>query len=739
MQIARLIQAQKNDHVIFTSGGTESANWAIWGTVEAAHQRANSINKDNVLPHVITSAVEHPCVINMCKHLATTHRCSLTIVPVDLEGRVSVEDVVSSLRPETCLITIMHANNEVGTVQPIEDIARALKENVPPGLGPLFHTDASQSVGKIPVDVNVLGVDLLTIAGHKLYAPKGIGVLFMRSDVPAKIGRRFPNFMHGGGQESGRRPGTENVALIAGLGAGAELVSGPSASTDHAKYEKLTRSMLHQLRTRCTGTVRMNGPANPDPVVILATGGRQVWARLPNTLSVSFAGLHSAEMLKSMSGRLACSAAAACHTGHVADSVSQVLLAMGLDIMYARGTLRLSVGKYTTESEVITAARIISETANALWAQRSGGRYAGLSVNRANGHGEVNKTPKNYNVLDDRQSEGVHISSGAQQRNAPSLPPPPPPPPPPRHSITKPTKMQVKKPWGARQPPTKKYARASQQFRGNQSRLRSSRTAPKAMSVPRYMQNTVSNERRVSLVSVAKHDLPDDTQQEVEISAEERPISGNEEGSWEEAGQETGQIPRQIIEDYGLPQQMAFSSPLQEGVTRSPPARIRLSLKKDMQSNMVYSASSRRDYNAEGIGSNDWKSDFDRVLARTRAALMKSPAIATQKTASHIFEQAPANMFMQAAAPASNIIPVPQPKAMGSPTDEKALAAFEQIDTNQDGHIDKGEFLKAVHTAETLRAMSSSTVYSPSTSTAENTLDAAIARVRRDINDLENL
>ena len=173
------------------------------------------------LPHIVTTAVEHPCVLNVCRHLERIGYCSLSVVPVDKQCRVSVQDVMSCIVSETCLVTIMHANNEIGAVQPIAELAQALKEAFPSNMRPVFHTDASQTLGKIPVDVEDLGVDLLTVAAHKFYAPKGIGALVAKKRQYVKPPLK-PLFL-GGGQEQGLRPGTLAVPLIVGLGLASEL------------------------------------------------------------------------------------------------------------------------------------------------------------------------------------------------------------------------------------------------------------------------------------------------------------------------------------------------------------------------------------------------------------------------------------------------------------------------------------------------------------------------------------
>jgi cysteine desulfurase len=316
-QVAQLLQCHR-DEVVFTSGGSEANNYAIKGVALAHRQRGN---------HLITSTVEHPAVIEVCKYLETKG-FEVTYVPVDACGRVAVDTVARAIRPQTLLITIMHANNEVGTIQPIADIAALARQH-----GVLMHTDAAQSVGKIPTEVDTLGVDLLSIAGHKLYAPKGIGVLYIRR------GTRLEKLLHGAAHERDLRAGTENVLEIVGLGEACAMA-----------HRDLVRNMAHMqamrqrletgLQQRLTA-LRVNGhPAH----------------RLPNTLNVSFAGLAANSLLANMEG-LAASSGAACHADTV--EVSSVLTAMQVPLEYALGTIRFSVGKMTTAEEIDHALDIV--------------------------------------------------------------------------------------------------------------------------------------------------------------------------------------------------------------------------------------------------------------------------------------------------------------------------------------------------------------------------------------------
>jgi cysteine desulfurase len=309
-QVAQLLQCAP-DEVVFTSGGSESNNYAIKGVAFANRQRGN---------HIITSTVEHPAVLEVCQYLQTKG-FEVTYVPVDAAGRVAVDAIAAAIRPHTLLISIMHANNEVGTIQPIAEIAALARQH-----GVLMHTDAAQSVGKILTEVGALGVDLLSIAGHKLYAPKGIGVLYVRHGV------HLEKLLHGAAHEQQRRAGTENVLQIVGLGQACAI-----AQRDLAHNTAHMRAMRDRLETglqQRLSDLRRNGHA--------------VY-RLPNTLSVSFAGIAANSLLAAMEG-IAASSGAACHADTV--DVSSVLTAMQVPLEYAMGTIRFSVGKMTTTEEI---------------------------------------------------------------------------------------------------------------------------------------------------------------------------------------------------------------------------------------------------------------------------------------------------------------------------------------------------------------------------------------------------
>jgi cysteine desulfurase len=298
------------DEVVITSGGTESNNHALKGVFFANRDRGD---------HLVTTAVEHPAILQPLRFLERLG-AKVTILPVDRAGRVNPDDVRKALTPQTILVSVMHANNEVGTIQPVAEIAAITR-----AAGVLLHTDAAQSVGKIPTRVNDLGVDLLSVAGHKLYAPKGIGALFIRR------GTRIEPFVHGAGHEQGRRAGTENVLLAVGLGAACEAatrwVGMPAVRELRDRFEARLKAHLGEALT-------VNG------------GGAE---RLPNTTNVNFVGKAGAEVLSSLPG-VAASTGSACH----ADSVelSPVLAAMRVPPREGMGAVRFSLGRTTTWDEL---------------------------------------------------------------------------------------------------------------------------------------------------------------------------------------------------------------------------------------------------------------------------------------------------------------------------------------------------------------------------------------------------
>ena len=323
-QVASLLGCDE-DELIFTSGGTEANNHAIKGAAGAYGNQGN---------HIITSSVEHPAVTEVCRYLEG-RGYRVTYLPVDEYGLVDPQQVEDAITPETLLVTTMHANNEVGTVQPIREIAEIAHRH-----GALMHSDCAQSVGKIPVRVHDLGVDLLSLAGHKLYAPKGIGALYVRPGV------RLEKFMHGANHENDRRAGTENVIEMAGLGKACELIE--HNIDGYARHMSDMRDRLERGLLASGMDVRVNG--HPE-------------RRLPNTTSVSFRGIEADRILASLP-TVAASAGAACHSDQV--DVSHVLAAMNLPEEYAMGTLRLTTGRFTTEDEIDRAIAEITEVALSL-------------------------------------------------------------------------------------------------------------------------------------------------------------------------------------------------------------------------------------------------------------------------------------------------------------------------------------------------------------------------------------
>jgi cysteine desulfurase len=324
-QIAALLNCQPQE-IIFTSGGTESNNFAIQGCARTFGHKGN---------HIITSQIEHPAVIEVCRFLETGG-FEITYLPVDEFGRVNVADVAAAIKKQTILISVMHANNEVGSVQPIYEIGLLAKKH-----DIAFHTDAAQSVGKIPVDVNRLGVDLLSIAGHKVYAPKGVGALYIRK------GLALTKFMHGAGQEMAIRAGTENVLEIVGLGTACEIAGRDLEK--NMKHMQTMRERLYEGIKKGCEPVKLNG--HPQK-------------RLPNTLSISFLGLQANRILDAIANEVAASAGAACHSDRV--QISDTLKAMNVPLEWAKGTLRLTTGRTTTDTDIDRAAQIIAQAVKEL-------------------------------------------------------------------------------------------------------------------------------------------------------------------------------------------------------------------------------------------------------------------------------------------------------------------------------------------------------------------------------------
>jgi cysteine desulfurase len=317
-QVAELIGALPQE-IVFTGCATEANNLALLGVARAL------IASGSPKRHLVISAVEHPAVMVPAMQLRA-EGWEVTILPVDGFGRVCTDDVATALRDDTALVSVMHANNEVGTLQPITQISQHTRQR-----GILLHTDAAQSVGKVPVRVDDLGVDLLTLAGHKFYAPKGIGALYVRGGTP------IHPVLYGAEQERGLRPGTENVAAIVAIGAAAALV-GDALLATQAQLCAL-RDRLHNALVAAIPGLQLNG--HPE-------------LRLPNTLHISFPCVSGRALLTEAASVLAASVGSACHSEQ--EAVSGVIAAMGVDAGRAAGAVRLSVGRMTTLAEVDLAA-----------------------------------------------------------------------------------------------------------------------------------------------------------------------------------------------------------------------------------------------------------------------------------------------------------------------------------------------------------------------------------------------
>jgi cysteine desulfurase len=334
-RVAALLGASPEE-IVFTSGGTEASNHAIKGAVFARVPAGLSRFVGQIFArsgcHLVLSSVEHPATTKPVEFLRKLG-CDATVVPVDGHGLVDPDAVSRALRKDTVLVSVMHANNEVGTLQPIKEISELTRPR-----GVLLHTDAAQSIGKVPVDVNALGVDLLTVAGHKLYAAKGVGALYVRRGVALE------SLLHGAGHENGRRAGTENVPYLVGLGVACEIIrhSLPEAS---ARLLMLRERLWRRLAEGLGDRVVLNG--HPQH-------------RLPNTLNVSFLGHVGAELLERVP-EVAASTGSACHEGKV--SQSPVLCAMGVRPEVGQAAVRLTVGRFTTEDEIDRAAESLVRAA----------------------------------------------------------------------------------------------------------------------------------------------------------------------------------------------------------------------------------------------------------------------------------------------------------------------------------------------------------------------------------------
>jgi len=348
-QVAALLHA-KPAEIIFTSGGTESDNHAIFGSVAQAllpvrreplpataptrpatnaptppSSSSTSFTSGSAAPHLITTAIEHEAVLNTCQALEQ-QGVAVTYLSVNRDGLVDPQELRAALRPETALITIMHANNELGVLQPLAEIGRIAKEHKIP-----FHTDAVQSAGKIPLDVNALHADLLSLSAHKLYGPKGVGALYVRTGV------KVQQLLYGGHHQRGFRPGTENVAGIVGLGKAAELTQ-HSLASDAARISALRDQLERGLLERIPHT-RVNAANAP---------------RTPNTANILFSGIAGEALVIALDLKgIACSVGAACSSGAVEPS--HVLTAIGLSHDEAKSSLRFSLGRHTTAAEITFA------------------------------------------------------------------------------------------------------------------------------------------------------------------------------------------------------------------------------------------------------------------------------------------------------------------------------------------------------------------------------------------------
>jgi cysteine desulfurase len=325
-QVAALITARPTE-LVFTGSGSEANLLALRGAVLGS-RRARG--------HVITQATEHPAVLETCLALQRLHGTRVTVLPVKPDGLVDAAALAAALREDTVLVSIAAANNETGALQPIAELAELTHRH-----GALFHTDAAQAAGKIPVTVDALGVDLLTVVGHKMYAPKGIAALYVRDGI------NLEPVVYGGGQEHGLRSGTENVAFAVALGAAAQLAADELASGRGAELARL-RDLLHQrLREALPGRVHLNGPAH---------------ARLPNTLNVSIDRTRGHDLLDATTA-IAASTGSACHSG--THTPSPVLTAMGLNQERALAAVRLSLGRWTTPNDIEAAADSLTKAAAA--------------------------------------------------------------------------------------------------------------------------------------------------------------------------------------------------------------------------------------------------------------------------------------------------------------------------------------------------------------------------------------
>jgi cysteine desulfurase len=326
-QVARLLGAADADEIVFTSGGSESNNWAIGGFLEQNPARR----------HIVTTTVEHEAVRNLCVHLGKIG-CEVSWLPVDRNGELDLDDLRKALRRDTGIVSVMMANNETGVLFPIAEIGQIVREHS----DAIIHVDGVQAVGKVPIELKKLNVDLFSVSGHKFHAPKGIGALYVRRGV------KLPPFVIGGGQENGRRSGTEAVPNIAGLGRACELAQDFAG---HAQVRALRDRLEDQVLKRFPGA-QLNGAAARDQ-------------RLPNTSNISFAGHDGADLMTQLDASEICvSTGSACHSGTAA--VSAVLQAMNTPLEVARGSIRFSVGRYNTAAEIETVVAALDDILSAV-------------------------------------------------------------------------------------------------------------------------------------------------------------------------------------------------------------------------------------------------------------------------------------------------------------------------------------------------------------------------------------
>ncbi|WP_069812799.1 cysteine desulfurase family protein [Streptomyces sp. TP-A0874] len=330
-QVADLVGARPHE-IVFTASGSEADLLALRGVVLAS---------DRTRPHVITQATEHPAVLATCRALERLHQARITVLPVGPEGLVDPAALTAALDTETVLVSVMAANNETGALQPVRELA-ALAHRA----GALFHCDAAQAVGKVPLDVRELDVDLLTLVGHKMYAPKGTAALYVRDGV------KLEPVVYGGGQERGLRAGTENVALAVALGTAARLAAEELAAGAPARLAALRDDLHARLVGALPGRLRLNGPDGQ---------------RLPNTLNVSIDSARGHDVLAA-APQIAASTGSACHSG--VHTPSPVLTAMGQRLARASGALRLSLGRWSTAEDVATAARALTHAVTATTSSR---------------------------------------------------------------------------------------------------------------------------------------------------------------------------------------------------------------------------------------------------------------------------------------------------------------------------------------------------------------------------------